>query len=153
MVSTNEAAKLLGFSERRLRYLLSQNRVHGAFKVGRFWVIPLVNGLPEIRECKRGPKPTWKQLRRKAAITHIHVNSHLFGKKDGAGNYVPVITAKGRGGKNRYCDRIVIPGPCTVVYNYDNNYAGARSWIETSEEPIFVGKTYTYAEVMSRVVN
>jgi hypothetical protein len=144
------------------RVSIAQNRVHGAFKVGRFWVIPLVNGLPDIRECQRGPKPTWKQLKRKAAITHIHINSHLFGKKDSAGKYVPVITVKGRGGTNKYCvgdshslreSRIVIPGPCTVVYNYENNYAGARSWIETSEEPIFMGKTYTYTEVMSQVVN
>ncbi len=53
-----------------------------------------------------------------------------------------------RGGKNTYGRRVVIPGPCTVVYEFENALsAGAKSWIETYETPIFIGETFTYAEI------
>lgn len=53
MVGTTEAAKLLEVTPRRVRDYLLGGRVHGAFKVGRAWVIPLINGLPVITEGKR----------------------------------------------------------------------------------------------------
>jgi hypothetical protein len=59
MVGTTEAASLLGISTRRLVALINEKRVYGAYKIGRIWVIPLVNGLPKINKSasSRGPKP------------------------------------------------------------------------------------------------
>ena len=138
MVGTAQAANLLGISPRRLRYLLEAGRVHGAFKAGRAWVIPLVNGLPVIATKKKGKHST---------LNYVHVNTKLFGKKDVEGNYVPAITVKA-GSKNTYCRRVVIPGACIVVYEFENGLsAGAKSWIETYETPIFMGETSTYIEI------
>ncbi|MEB3177916.1 MAG: helix-turn-helix domain-containing protein [Nostocaceae cyanobacterium] len=148
MVGTTEAANLLGISPRRLRYLLQADRVFGAFKVGRTWVIPLVNGMPLIKTRKRGPKATWKKPESPPSLYGVHVNSTIFGKKDKDGNYVPVITVK-RGSENIYGRRVVIPGPCTVVYDYDNGRWGAKSWIETYEQPIIVGDRFTFAEIQA----
>ncbi len=146
MVGTAQAANLLGISPRRLRYLLEAGRVHGAFKAGRAWVIPLVNGLPVIATKKKGPESTWKKTKH-STLNYVHVNTKLFGKKDVEGNYVPAITVKA-GSKNTYCRRVVIPGACIVVYEFENGLsAGAKSWIETYETPIFVGETSTYGEI------
>jgi hypothetical protein len=145
MVGTGEAGKILGICPRRLRYLLAAGRVRGACKVSRVWIIPLFEGVPVIATCKRGPQPTWKQLRQKA-LTRIHVNSHFFGKKDGNGKYVPVITVK-KGIDNSYCQRVVIHGSCTVVYNYDHPFDKAKVWIETYDEAIAVGEKLTFAEI------
>jgi hypothetical protein len=40
-VSTTKAASLLMISTRRLRQLLKEGRVIGAYKSGNFWFIPL----------------------------------------------------------------------------------------------------------------
>ncbi len=154
MVGTKEAAKILGIGERRLRYLLAGSRVQGAFKVGRIWIIPLINGIPVVKNCDRlnkagvlyhrGPKPTWKNLRRQA-LSRIHVNKHLFGKKDGTGSYVPVI--KVNNSKGGYCHRVEIHGYCSIVYNFDHPFDSAKVWIETDSEPIIIGDKYTYAEI------
>ncbi|WP_211293355.1 DNA-binding protein [Brunnivagina elsteri] len=126
MVGTTEASKLLGICARRLRYLLAAGRVRNAFKVSNIWIIPIINGMPVITTCKRGPKPTWKQLR-KQALSRIHVNTSLFGKKDKDGKYVPVITAK-KSDDNSYCDRIIIQGSCSIVYDFDHPLDKARVW-------------------------
>jgi hypothetical protein len=148
MVGTKEASELLGISARRLRYLLAAGRVRNAFKVNRIWIIPLIDGVPVITTCKRGPQPTWKQLRKKA-LSRIHINKHLFGKKDKDGKYVPVIATK-KSGDNVYCDRIIIQGTCAIVYDFDHPFDKARVWIETYDEPIFVGEKLTYAEIQER---
>jgi hypothetical protein len=144
MVGTREAAKILGIGERRLRYLLADTRVQGAFKVGRIWVIPLINGIPVVRNCDRGPKPTWKQLKRQA-LSRIHVNKYLFGKKDNTGSYVPVI--KVNNSQGGYCHRVEIHGHCSIMYNFDHPFDSAKVWIETDSEPIIIGEKYTYAEI------
>jgi hypothetical protein len=150
MVGTTEAAKLLNITPRRVRDFLIGGRVHGAFKVGKAWVIPLVDGLPVITEGKRGPKPT-RRISRTPKPTFVHVNTKLFGRKDIEGNYVPVITAKS-GGDNFYGEAIVIPGPCKIVYNFDNELtSGAKCWIETYQEPEFIGEKLTYAEIQARL--
>ena len=41
LISTEEAAKHLGISARRIRTLLQQGRVRGATKIGRQWLIPV----------------------------------------------------------------------------------------------------------------
>lgn len=80
MVGTTEAAKLLNISPRRLRHLISQNRVFGAFKAGRNWVIPTINGYPKIKTASHGPKSTWKKVQVPAQNV-IHINRQLIGMK------------------------------------------------------------------------
>ena len=54
LISTDEAAKLLGISTRRIRTLLQQDRVKGATKVGRQWLIPTpVEILPPSRKTSK----------------------------------------------------------------------------------------------------
>jgi hypothetical protein len=150
MIGTTEAAKLLEITPRRFRDFLLAGRVHGAFKVGKTWIIPLIDGWPVISEGTRGPKPT-RKISRTPKSTVVHVNTHLFGQKDTEGNYVPVITAK-TGGDNFYSDAIVIPGPCKIVYNFENGTkSGAKCWIETYQEPTFIGEKLTYAEIQARL--
>jgi hypothetical protein len=150
MVGTTEAAKLLEVTPRRVRDYLIGGRVHGAFKVGKTWVIPLIDGLPVITEGKRGPKPT-RKISRTPKPTVVHVNTKLFGQKDIEGNYVPVITTK-IGEENVYCETVVIPGPCKIVYNFDAKLkSGAKCWIETYQEPTFIGEKLTYAEIEARL--
>ena len=136
MIGTTEAAKLLNISPRRLRCLLVQNRVHGAFKVGRNWVIPTVNGYPKIKTASRGPKATWKKVKTPAQNV-VHINRQLIGQKMIDGEFAPVITVKGRK-KNTYSSRVVIPGPCVIVYDFENPHTncGARAWIETYSQPM-----------------
>ena len=73
-VGTVKAAFLLKICPQRLRQLLASERVEGAFKDGRFWQIPLYNGVPRVIPGKRGPKGKWSQKRRET-LTRIHVNS------------------------------------------------------------------------------
>jgi len=40
LLSSAEAARILGVSPMRVRQLLSQGRIKGARKIGRDWVIP-----------------------------------------------------------------------------------------------------------------
>lgn len=47
-VSTSQAAEILNISTSRMRYLITQGRVKGAYKVGRTWIIPLFEGNPII---------------------------------------------------------------------------------------------------------
>ena len=58
---TTQAASLLEISPRRLRQLLQQGRVKGAYKTGKYWLIPLYNGLPQVIKAKRGRAGTWKK--------------------------------------------------------------------------------------------
>jgi len=76
MIGTTEAAKLLQISARRLRFLLAQDRVIGAFKAGRNWVIPVIEGLPKIKTASREPQSIWKKLRTPAKNV-IHINRQL----------------------------------------------------------------------------
>ncbi|MGD1919028.1 MAG: DNA-binding protein, partial [Pleurocapsa sp.] len=45
-VGTNEAASILEISSSRMRQLLQKGRVRGAYKTGKFWLIPLYDGMP-----------------------------------------------------------------------------------------------------------
>jgi hypothetical protein len=55
-VSVTELADKLGVSGARVRKLVMEGRIKGAFKVGNSWVIPLVNGMPQLIDGSRGPK-------------------------------------------------------------------------------------------------
>jgi hypothetical protein len=66
IVGTTEAAKILKISTARLRVLLMADRVEGAYKTGKMWLMPLFNGKPIIKRGTRGPKPRWCNPRKPA---------------------------------------------------------------------------------------
>lgn len=147
MIGTTQAAKLLNVSARRVRKLIAQGRVHGAYKIGGNWVIPTVNGYPKIAEASRGPKPSWKIVKT-PPMNVVHINRQLIGKKMDDGKFAPPIAVK-CGNKNTYSRRIVIPGPCVLAYDFENPHrdCGATAWIETFSEPeIKDGCTYEEIE-------
>ncbi|MGK7894572.1 MAG: DNA-binding protein [Xenococcus sp. (in: cyanobacteria)] len=72
IVGTTEAAFLLNISVSRVKVLLQQERIKGARKEGRVWKIPLIKGIPQVKECKHGLKGTWRR-RRCNKMTQIHV--------------------------------------------------------------------------------
>ncbi len=76
-VHTTKAASLLGISSRRLRQLLQQGRVKGAYKSGKFWLIPLYNGLPQVTKAKRSQAGTWK-TQKQPRKTIVHINSNTI---------------------------------------------------------------------------
>ncbi|WP_413165376.1 DNA-binding protein [Capilliphycus salinus ALCB114379] len=130
IVGTTEAAQILEISTARLRVLLSEGRVQGAYKTGKMWLIPLVKGKPIIKRGTRGPAPRWRNPK-KPATTIIHVNSHRIRQNQKQQQQLPVITVK-KGQTNTYGHIVEIPGGCRVVYSPDNPLGcGARVWIET----------------------
>ncbi|NEO29369.1 MAG: helix-turn-helix domain-containing protein [Symploca sp. SIO3C6] len=129
LVGTAQAAELLGISTARVRLLLKQGRIEGAYKIGRFWVIPLFDGMPVISKGRRGPKGRW--CRRRPAVTFIHVNQHAIRQNKKQGHHLPVISIK-KGNSNVYGHEVRINGPCRVVYQPNlPKPCGARVWIET----------------------
>ncbi|NET06435.1 MAG: helix-turn-helix domain-containing protein [Merismopedia sp. SIO2A8] len=129
-VGSTQAAKLMGISARRIRQLLSGGRIQGAFKVGRSWIIPLVEGMPQVSEGTRGPIARWRK-KRPAPVTIIHVNQQTIRQNQKQEKPAPVISVK-RGKENIYGHEVEIQGPCRVVYRRDNpKPCGARVWIET----------------------
>ncbi|MGK7919846.1 MAG: DNA-binding protein [Trichodesmium sp.] len=115
-VGTTEAAFLLNISTPRLRVLLKQGRVKGAFKVKRFWMIPLNNyGMPEISPGRRGPQGTWNKRQRKAN-TYIHVLRRTIDANRDNGTSDPAIAVK-VGDRKDYCHQVEILGACKIVYS------------------------------------
>ncbi|WP_413163443.1 helix-turn-helix domain-containing protein [Capilliphycus salinus ALCB114379] len=138
VLGTTEAAQILEISTARLRVLLSEGRVRGAYKSGKMWLIPLFNGKPFIERGTRGPAPRWCNPRL-PATTIIHVNSHRIRQNQKHQEQLPVITVK-KGKTNTYGDTIEIPGGCRVVYRPDKPLGcGARVWIETLNKVMIVG--------------
>ena len=130
IVCTSEAAKILKISSARLRVLLIEGRVEGAYKSGKMWMIPLFKGEPIVEKRKRGPAPRWRSPR-KPAKTVIHVNSQAIQNNQKKQEKKPVITVK-KGTSNIYAYEAVIPGGCRVVYSPDvAGRGGARVWVET----------------------
>ncbi len=58
-INTSIAAQMLRVSQRRVLYLLQQQRIKGAYKKRTGWVIPLYKGKPKVSRGTRGPKPRW----------------------------------------------------------------------------------------------
>ena len=131
IVGTTQAAHLLGVSAARVRWLLLQGRIKGAYKIGKFWAIPLYKGMPAISKGSRGPKPRWKP-RRGNRPTVIHVYKGNIGKKDDRGFYLPAIAVKNSPKGDYKASEVAIDGPCRIVYRPDRPYSsGAKVWIET----------------------
>ena len=142
-VCTTEAASLLGISSRRLRQLLQDGRVRGAYKSGKFWIIPLFNHLPQINKGSRGPKGKWRKSR-PPALAKINVNRNRIGSNNTKRpeERQPVISVK-RSGNNLYGNQVEILGPCRIVYQPDNPLdCGARLWIETFSDIHFIGGSF-----------
>ena len=149
MIGTTKAAKLLNISPRRLRHLIAKGRVEGAYKIGRNWAMPTVNGYPKIKTAGRGPKSTWKKVQ-VPAQNIININRQLIGTKMDDGNFSPPISVKCRG-KNTYSRKVFIPGPCVLIYDCENPQedCGATAWIQTYYEPI-PENGCTYPEIMAK---
>lgn len=132
IVGTTAAAKILNISTSRLRFLLIENRVEGAYKTGKMWLIPLFNGKPIIIKGKRGPAPRWRNPK-KPAKTIVHVNTQKIRHNQKHQQQQPVISVK-KGNSNQYGHEVEILGGCRVVYRPDNPLCGARVWIESLYE-------------------
>ena len=130
IVGTTEAAQILKITSARLRVLLIEGRVKGAYKTGKIWLIPLCNGKPIISKGKRGPSPKWRNPRQPAK-TIIHVNTHKIKSNQKQDLKEPVIIVK-KGDCHRYGYQVEIPGGCRIVYSPDKpKCGGARVWIES----------------------
>jgi hypothetical protein len=129
LIDTIQASKLLGVSTSRVRLLLKQGRIRGAYKLGRFWVIPLTNGMPVISKGTRGPKTSFKSSR-KGAGSIIRINRQSVDRNYKQSKFEPVISVK-TGDRNIYGHTVEINGPCRIVYSPDRTLLGARVWIET----------------------
>ena len=137
--TTTQAAFLLNISTGRLRQLLNQGRVVGAYKVRRLWMIPLNSrGMPEMIRGRRGPEGTWNKFKRKAK-TVIHVLRKTIDYNRDNGTAYPVVAVK-VGGKKDYCHSLKINGPCQIVYQphqpNQSQAGGARLWIEVEPKHI-----------------
>ena len=148
-VGTTEAANLLGISPRRLRTLLAEGRVYGAYKSGKFWFVPLYNGLPKIeRRSSKKQRGTWRTTKT-PALTTIEVNRQQIQKNRHRTpeQKHPVISVK-QGNSNIYGYQVEICGSSRIIYRPDHNRcSGATLWIETHAETIFVGKSISAQEL------
>ena len=129
-IHTTQAASLLGISSRRLRKLLQEGRVIGAYKSGRFWLIPLYDGMPVIQKAKRGQAGTWKTGKKQQKVI-VHINKNVIQQniKKKPEDRQPVIGIIGA--QLGYVHHLEIPAPCRIVYSPDKPLScGARVWIE-----------------------
>ena len=149
MIGTEKAAQLLHISARRVRKLIAEGRIHGAYKIGGNWVMPLINGYPKIATASRGPKPTWKRVKTPPKNV-VHINRQFIGQKMDDGKFCPPIAVKCRN-KNTYSHKVVIPGPCVLVYDFENPQSdcGATAWLETFSE-LEIEDGCTFGEIMAK---
>ena len=129
-INTTQAASYLGISPRRVRKLLEEKRIKGAYKCGYFWLIPLYNGMPQVIAKKHGQKGTWKRSRKiQKTIIHINRNKIAANRNKSAEAREPVIAVKGK--KNTYVNQLEIPCPCRIIYQPDKPLScSATVWIE-----------------------
>lgn len=134
-VGTTEAAFLLNISVQRLRQLLIQERIKGARKVGRMWLIPLFGKMPKVIEGKRGPQGTWRK-RLSCTKTQIYINRNVVRKNREHKTNDPTIILR-RGNEVKYYHQIRIKGESMIVYHPDSrNRSGAVVWIEADPTTI-----------------
>ena len=144
IVGTTEAARLLKVCVQRVRCLLNEGRIVGAKKEGRFWQIPLFNGMPKIQEGSRGPKSTWRK-RVSKAFTNICVNQHVIRSNKKNKENKPVVRVQ-TGSRIDYCHELEIIGICRVIYRPNKPLGcGAQVWIEV--EPDAIVMPYIYADM------
>lgn len=66
-MSIQQTAEKWGISERRIQVLCGEERVHGAFRIGRVWVIPSDAQKPTDARIKSG-----KYIKRKDGVESDH---------------------------------------------------------------------------------
>ncbi len=136
-VGTTEAAFLLNISVSRVKVLLQQERIPGAKKEGRVWKIPLKNGIPQVKECNRGLKGTWRK-KRCHKTTRIHVNKSQIHQNLKHKTLEPVITVR-QGSRKTSCHIAEVKGSCRIVYQPDNPLpCGAVVWIEVLPNTVVI---------------
>lgn len=123
-VGTTEVAKILNYSTSRIRQLLSQGRIKGAYKSGKNWLIPLFNRMPIISKGERGPKPRWRRII--PAKTIVNVNRNNIRDNKDREEQEPVISVK-RQGHNTKGFSIKINGPCEIIYRPEKPLSGCKA--------------------------
>ncbi|MGB3510136.1 MAG: hypothetical protein WBA93_13045 [Microcoleaceae cyanobacterium] len=146
IITTRQAAFLLGICCQRVRALLSQNRIKGAYKHNGFWRIPVYGKMPVVIPGTRGPKGVWcHHLRKKPTI--IHVNQQKIKSNGKRIKYDPLMTPEQlkpvvsikQGNRNDLGYQMEILGRCRIVYQpYNPLNCGAHLWIETYHPVQFV---------------
>jgi hypothetical protein len=129
-IQTTQAASLLNLCPQRVRKLLSQGRIKGAFKDRQgFWQIPLYWGVPQVIPANRGQKGTWrKRLVKQSTIIHVRQDRLRHNRKYATND--PVITIRS-GNRLTYCHEATIEGNCKLVYQPDRPLnCGATLWLE-----------------------
>jgi hypothetical protein len=129
-VLTTQAASLLNLCPQRVRQLLKQGRIKGAFKDKRgFWQIPLSWGVPQVIPADRGREGTWrKRLVKRSTFIHVRQDRLRHNRKYGTNE--PVITIR-EGDRLTYCHEATVEGICKIVYQPDRPLkCGATLWIE-----------------------
>ena len=145
IIGTSEAAYILGISSQRIRKLLSQGRIQGAYKKERFWRIPLYGNLPKVIPGTRGPKGIW-YLKSRQTSTKIHINKPQINK-----NYnlspnerKPVVKVI-QGKREEYGFQVEVSGPSRIVYRPDEPLSGCKSvvlWIDTWSPVKFIDMNF-----------
>ncbi len=139
LIGTKEAASLLGICCQRVRQLLKQGRIIGAQKNGRFWEIPVENGMPQIIGATKGPEGKWRKRMRKA-LTIIHIDSRKLKSNREKQEKEPIIIVREGSRPPAHCHEIEINGPSRLVYRPNHPISsGAVLWIEV-EPNIHVNK-------------
>jgi hypothetical protein len=130
LIGTTKAANLLDLCCQRVRQLLKAGRILGARKIGRFWQIPLYNGMPKVIPGKRGPKSTCRK-RMQEADTRIHINRKKFDENRAKEKQDPIIAVHKGSRPPVYYDEVEITGACRMIYRPDKPLScGAVLWIE-----------------------
>ena len=145
-VGTVEAAFLLDLSPQRVRQLLQQNRIKGAYKKNGKWRIPLYNYMPRVKSRRKGPKGTWRH-RLQRVHTYVHVlrdpiaaNIHRI--KEGL-PLLPTMEVVRGSRRGRHFHRVTISGPSEVVHcTKEPIRTGARVWVEVDPSVLVTGHTF-----------
>ncbi|MGB3692363.1 MAG: hypothetical protein WA865_21290 [Spirulinaceae cyanobacterium] len=147
-INTSIAAQMLRVSQRRVLYLLQQQRIKGAYKKRTGWVIPLYKGKPKVSRGTRGPKPRWSTTKgRGPRIIYVNKNHITTNEKRIAqhGAEVPLKTVVSvRHGTNKtvFGHELEIFGYCQIVYCPEQPQdCGASLWIKTYSDVKVVDKS------------
>lgn len=149
LIDTKQAAQILNISTARVRILLKQGRIEGAYKIGKFWVIPLYNDRPFVKTRNRGPSPKWCNPRRPAK-TNIKIDRHkIKGNTNKPVSEIEGVVSLSKKNKTYCCHELAIHGPCRIFYSLEpqKSKGGARVWIETLSEVEMFEKKFTVNDV------
>ncbi|MGB3692679.1 MAG: hypothetical protein WA865_21500 [Spirulinaceae cyanobacterium] len=146
-VNTSIAAQILRVSQRRVLYLLQQQRIKGAYKKRTGWVIPLYRDKPKVSRGRRGPKPRWSTLKGRGPKTiyvnknHITTNAKTIVEQGPEVPLKDVLTVK-HGSKSIRGHELEIFGYCRIDYCPETpKDCGASLWIKTYADVKVVNKS------------